>query len=195
MRIRPSRRAVPAAGRVPAEERVAAAGTMPAAGKVPGAGTVAAVATVVGLLGLVGLTAGCGTDTNLAADPSAHSGQAADKFDPFPEPSRWNLTVGPTYSAILGPLSGGGTKKKTFTITGAPDLVFWLGCLGTGTARLSSPDMTLDWIVQCGVDREPGGIIVNPTHAPVGKKVTVHLTVPAGDRWSMRIDAPVLAAS
>ena len=78
MRIRPSRRAVPAAG------------------------TMAAVATVAGLLGLVGLTAGCGTDTNPAADPSAHSGQAADKFDPFPEPSTWNLSVGPTYWRSLG---------------------------------------------------------------------------------------------
>ena len=170
MRIRLNRRAVPA-------------------------GTVATVVTVAGLLGLAGLTAGCGTDTNPAADPSAHTGQAADKFDPFPEPRRWNLTVGPSYAAILGPLSGEGTKQKTFTITGQKNLVFWLGCLGTGTARRSSPDMTLDWTVQCGVNREPAGINVNPTHAPVGLKATVHLTVPAGDRWSLRIDAPVPAAS
>jgi hypothetical protein len=161
---------------------------------VPAAGTVAAVATVSGLLGLAGLTAGCGTDTNPAADPAAPSSQATNRFDPFPEPSTWNLSVGPTYSAILGPLSGGGTKK-TFTVTGEPELVFWLGCLGTGTARLSSPDMTLDWIVQCGVNREPGGIIVNPTHAPVGKKITVDLTIPAGDQWSLRIDAPAPTAS
>jgi hypothetical protein len=156
----------------------------------------AGLAGLVGLVGLlavvalVGLTAGCGTDTALSADPSAHSGQAAKQFDAFPEPKTWNGMVGPTYAAILGPLSGGQTKK-TFTITGHSNLVFWVGCLGTGTARLSSPDMTLDWKVACGVNREPAGIDVDPTHAPVGKKVTVRLTIPAGDTWSLRIDAPV----
>ena len=149
---------------------------------------------LVGLVGLACLTAGCGTDTAVAADPSAHSGQAANQFDPFPEPKTWNLTVGPTYTAILGPLSGGGAKHA-FTITGHSDLVFWLGCLGTGDARLTSPDMTLAWTVECGVNREPAGINVDPTHVPVGKKVTVDLSVPAGARWSLRIDAPVTSPS
>jgi hypothetical protein len=175
MRISPSLRAAPAAGRL-----------------------VTAVA-VAGLVGVAGLTAGCGTDTNPAADPSVHSDQPLNKFDPFPEPKTWNLSVGPAYTAIFGPLSGktsgSGTKKKTFTITGQPDLVFWLGCLGTGTARLSSPDMTLDWTVPCGVNRTPGGINVNPTHAPAGKKVTVVLTVTAGSSWSLRIDALATAVS
>jgi hypothetical protein len=153
----------------------------------------AAVAGLAVLAVLAGLVAGCGTDTNIAADPSAHSGQAADQFDAFPEPATWNLTVGPTYTAILGPLSGT-ERKKTFTITGRPNLVFWLGCLGTGTARLSSPDMTLDWRVQCGVNREPAAINVDPTHARPGKMVEVRLTVPAGDRWSFRVDAPVTPA-
>jgi hypothetical protein len=159
----------------------------------PAASTVTAAVTIAGLAGLGCLTAGCGSDTNIAADPSAHSGQSVNQFDAFPEPKTWNLTVGPTYSAILGPLSGGGTKQ-TFTVTGQSDLVFWLGCLGSGTARLTSPDMTLDWTVECGVDRDPAGINVDPTHAPVGKKVTVDLSIPAGARWSLRIDAPVTPA-
>ena len=169
------------------------ASTVPGAVAVTGLAGLVGLAGVAGLAGLAGLTAGCGTDTAIAADPSAHSGQAADQFDPFPEPKTWNLTVGPTYSAILGPLSGDGTKHA-FTIAGHSSLVFWLGCLGTGNARLTSPDMTLDWTVECGVDREPAGIDVDPTHAPVGRKVTVDLSIPAGARWSLRIDAPVTPA-
>ena len=121
------------------------------------------------------------------------SAPPASKFAAFPISKVWSGPGG-KFQAIVGPLSGSG-QEKTFTFAAGSNLVIWFGCLGTGTAHLSSKDMALDWHVTCDSNPDPIATQINPTNAPAGKKVTVDLTIPAGAKWEIRVDAPAVAAA
>jgi hypothetical protein len=125
----------------------------------------------------VALSAGCGAPT-------------VTKFEAFPVSKAWTGPDGLTFQPVFGPRTGG-PGKKTFTMAGGPNMVVWFACIGTGTAEVTSPDMALDWTVQCGRQSpDPGGIQLDPSHAPAGAKVTVDLVIPAKARYLLRVDAP-----
>ena len=48
-------------------------------------------------------------------------------------------------------------------IAAGPDLVLWLGRLGTGSAKLTSAPLGLSWSVQCGSRVDPQSITFSPT--------------------------------
>jgi hypothetical protein len=110
-------------------------------------------------------------------------------FTGFPMPSAWaGGTYSKHYQAILGPKYG--TGPKSFTIRAAADMVFWVGCVGTGDAVLRSPALGLDWHLPCSDYGDPAGLEFDPkTAVPAGKKVSVKLVTTVGtDRWDFRVD-------
>jgi len=82
-----------------------------------------------------------------------------------------------------------GTTPRKFSFTATSSVVFWLNCIGTGTARLTSPAMNVNWGVPCGTGADPAGITVTPPHAVRGALVKALVTSPPGTRWEIRIDA------
>jgi hypothetical protein len=82
-----------------------------------------------------------------------------------------------------------GTKPRKFSVTVTSSMVFWLGCIGTGTARIVSPPLRLNWGIPCGTGQDPAGIAYVPPKAAVGKTVKVEVTSPARTRWEFRVDA------
>jgi hypothetical protein len=102
------------------------------------------------------------------------------QFSPMPPPGQME---NPGYTAILGPMSGSGSK--TFTISARPGIAVWIGCIGKGMAWMKSP-------VAMGAVCGDGGVFVSgltqPTHYRHGQKLTVRITAPATARWEFRID-------
>jgi hypothetical protein len=142
--------------------------------------------------GLV-LVAGCGTAPAGAAGDSPAIGpvraMSATNFAPFAVPAVWNGYNNAQYAVLLKAVTG--ARPREFHITVGSDMVFWLSCIGTGTARVISADMGLNWGVACGTGDDPSGIDFRPRGAVVGSKVKVLVTAPAGGRWEIRIDVPV----
>jgi hypothetical protein len=139
-------------------------------------------------LAVAALTVGCGA--------SPGGGQAAvaspTAFPVFPIASPWTGPEDKAYEPILGPRSGSGARR--FSIGAEAHLAFWFGCIGTGSARLSSPGLGLGWSIPCDASTDPEGITFTPTtHATPGRKVTlsISVTAPATSHWELRVDAPV----
>lgn len=116
------------------------------------------------------------------------TGAAAKNFAAFPVAAVWNGQDAVVYRVAVNPKSG--TTPRKFTITVKSSVVFWLGCIGAGTARLTSPAIGLDWGIPCGNGGDPVGINFRPPHATLGKQVKVLVTASAGSRWEVRIDEP-----
>ena len=156
--------------------------------------------TLTASLGLSGLAlaAGCsvapaGATANSPAIGPVRTGTAAKNFAPFPVPASWNGQDEVAY--IIAVKAKTGTKPRKFGITAKPSLVFWLNCIGTGSAHLTSPAIKLKWGIPCGNGADPEGITFRPPHAAQGKQVKVLVTASAGARWAVRIDAPAFATT
>jgi hypothetical protein len=152
----------------------------------------ASLAACLGVAGLV-LVAGCGTAPAGAAGDSPAIGpvraMSATNFAPFAVPTVWNGYNNTQYTVVLKAVTG--ARPREFHITVGSDMVFWLSCIGTGTARVISAEMGLNWGVACGTGDDPSGIDFRPRGAVVGSKVKALVTAPAGGRWEIRIDVPV----
>jgi hypothetical protein len=156
----------------------------------------ASLAACLGVAGLV-LVAGCSTAPAGAAGDSPAIGPvravSATNFAPFAVPTVWNGYNNTQYTTLLKAVTG--TRPRKFHITVGSDMVFWLSCIGKGTAQVISADMGLNWGVACGTGDDPSGIDFNPKGAVVGSKVKILVTAPAGSRWEIRIDVPVSAVA
>ena len=154
----------------------------------------ASLAACLGVAGLV-LVAGCGTAPPGAAGNSPAIGPlravAATNFAPFAVPTAWNGNNNTVYKTLLKAVTG--LKPREFHITVGSDMVFWLSCLGKGTARVSNAEMGLNWSVACGTGDDPSAVDFSPTGAVVGSKVKLLVTATPGARWEIRIDVPASA--
>jgi hypothetical protein len=112
----------------------------------------------------------------------------ATNFAPFPVAASWNGQGEVVYVMVVKAKTG--TTPRKFAVTAKPSLVFWLNCIGTGSAHLTSPAINLKWGIHCGDGADPEGITFRPPHAAQGKPVKVLVTASAGARWEIRIDAP-----
>jgi hypothetical protein len=156
-----------------------------------------ALAVSLGLSGLA-LAAGCsvapaGATVNSPAIGPVRTGAGAANFAPFPVPASWNGQDEVVYIMVVK--SKTGTTPRKFTVTVKSSLVFWLNCIGTGSAHLTSPAINLKWGVPCGDGADPEGITFRPPRAAQGKPVKVLVTASAGARWEVRIDAPAFATA
>jgi hypothetical protein len=144
------------------------------------------------------LAAGCsvasaGATTNSPAIGQVRAGAGAKSFAPFPVPASWNGEYDTVYQMVVKAKTG--TKPREFGITARSSVVFWLTCIGTGTAQLISPGIKLKWSVPCGSGDDPAGITFGPPRSAQGKPVKVLVTASAGSRWEVRIDEPAPAAA
>jgi hypothetical protein len=134
-----------------------------------------------------------GATVNSQAIGPVRTGTAAANFAPFPVPASWNGKDEMVYIMVVKAKTG--TMPRKFGVTVKPSLVFWLNCIGTGSAHLTSPAINLKWGVPCGDGADPEGITFRPPHAAQGKPVKVLVAASAGARWEVRIDAPALATA
>jgi hypothetical protein len=154
-------------------------------------------AACLGLSGLA-LAAGCGvapagaTGNSPAIGP-VRTGAGAGNFAPFPVPASWNGKDDVAYKTVVK--SKAGTTPREFGLTARSSMVLWLNCTGTGSARLTSPAISLRWGIPCGSGADPQGLTFTPPHAAQGKPVKVLVTASAGSRWEIRIDEPAPATS
>jgi hypothetical protein len=137
------------------------------------------------LTGCSAAPAGAAYDS-LAIGP-VRTGANAQNFPPFPVPAKWTGADGADYTMVIKAKTG--TKKRKFSVVPTSSLVFWLGCIGKGTARIVSPKISLNWSVPCGSGTNPAGITFTPPSAAVGTKVKVEVTSPPDTRWVFRADA------
>ena len=150
----------------------------------------------LGLCGLC-LAAGCsvapaGATANSPAIGPVRTGEAAKNFPPFPVPATWSGQNDMLYQTVVK--SKAGTAPRKFGFTVKQSMVFWLNCIGTGSARLDGPAIGLAWGVPCGNGADPAGITFTPPPAVQGKLVKVLVTASAGSRWEVRVDEPAPAA-
>jgi hypothetical protein len=139
-------------------------------------------------LAVAALAVGCGASPGGGQSAAA----SATAFPAFPIAPSWTGNDNKEYKPILGPRSGSGARR--FSIGAEAELAFWFGCIGTGSARLSSPAIGLSWSIPCDASTDPEGIMFTPTtHAIPGRKVTlsISVTAPAASQWELRVDAPV----
>jgi hypothetical protein len=97
------------------------------------------------------------------------------------------------YQAVVK--SKAGTAPRKFGFTVRQSMVFWLNCIGTGSARLASPAIGLAWGIPCGNGADPAGITFAPPRAVQGKSVKVLVTASADSRWEIRVDEPAPAGA
>ena len=138
------------------------------------------------------LTAGCsaapaGAVSNSAAiGPVRTTTTGLANFPPFPVPAKWAGAGGKDYEMVVKAKTG--TKRHVFSFTATSSVVFWLNCIGKGTARLTSPAMHVNWGVPCGTGANPGGITVTTPPAAQGALVKAQVTSPPGTRCEIRVD-------
>src|ERR1700761_7213661 len=142
---------------------------------------------------VLALVAGCsaaapGAAYNSPAVGPTRAAALAENFAPFPVPAVWSGENNATYATVVkaktGTVSPGGIR---FVVK--PEMVFWLNCIGTGKAQLASAGIKLKWSVPCGDGTSPGGINFRPKSSSVGHTAEAYVTVPAGARWEVRVDA------
>jgi hypothetical protein len=118
--------------------------------------------------------------------PAASTGVNAVNLAPFPVPSTWTGKDGSVYTAVIKPKTG--TTPGTFSVIPTSSVVFWLGCIGEGTARVASPSIGLHWSIPCGGVADPEGITFIPPRAAVGTSVKIKVTSSPHTRWEVRVD-------
>jgi hypothetical protein len=111
-------------------------------------------------------------------------------FPPFQVPATWSGYRNTAYRQIQKAVTG--TKPRNLHIPAGPDMVFWLGCLGAGRAKLKSPSLGLAWSINCGTRLDPQSINFSPTTGiSAGREVLVLVAATPGARWVVRVDEPV----
>ncbi len=137
------------------------------------------------------LAAGCSaappgaTRTSPAVGPVQRHPGITD-FPPFPVPDTYNGLGNSVYTMVQKAKSG--TAPGGFHVTVKPSMVFWLNCIGKGTAQLSSPGISLSWSVPCGDGGTPAGITFTPKGSAVGHVAFVLVTASRTSKWEIRID-------
>lgn len=139
------------------------------------------------------LVAGCSAAPAGAATGSPAVGQTGaatpSDFPPFQVPATWSGYKNTAYRQIQKAATG--KKPRNLHITAGPDLVFWLGCLGAGSATLKSKSLGLHWSIRCGTRFDPQSVNFSPTTAiTAGRAVLVLVSATPGARWEVRVDAP-----
>ena len=152
---------------------------------------VAASLALSGALSGAVLAAGCSAAPAGAAGGSpavgpVRVGAAAVNFPPFPVPAKWAGAGGVRYTMIVKAKTGATPRKFSFTPKSVLEL--WLGCIGTGTARVVSAPLDLSWAVPCGASADPVGLTYTPPGSALDTKVKVLVTSPPGTRWLFRAD-------
>ena len=152
-----------------------------------------ALGVSLALAGLA-LAAGCsvapaGATVDSAAIGPIRTGAGAKNFAPFPVPASWVGQDNVTYKLVVKGKTG--TAAREFGFIAKSSMVFWLNCIGAGSAHLTSPAIGLKWGVPCGDGADPQGLTYGPPAAAQGKPAKVLVTAPAGARWEVRVDAEV----
>jgi len=155
----------------------------------------ACLAAVCLTTGGLALTAGCSAApadaiNNSPAIGPVRTGTELTNFAQFPVSAKWAGEGGKDYTMVVKAKTGMAPRK--FTFTAASSMVFWLNCIGTGTARIVSPAMRVNWGVPCGNGADPAGITVAAPRAVRGAQVKVLVTSPPGTRWEIRVDARLI---
>jgi hypothetical protein len=135
--------------------------------------------------------AGCSAAPPGAAGTSpaigpVRTGAAAAAFGPFPVPAVWNGKDYRSYEMVVKPKAG--VKPHNVRFIARQDLVFWLNCIGAGSATLTSSDIRFHWSVPCGSGADPAAVNFSPRAAAVGHAVNVLVTASPGARWEVRVD-------
>ncbi len=126
-----------------------------------------------------------GATHNSRAVGPVHRGHTLD-FAPFPVPDTYNGLSNNVYTMVLKAKTG--TQPAMFHFTVRSSMVFWLNCIGKGTAELSNPGLDLNWSVPCGDGTTPAGITFQPKASVVGHTTTVLVTTTRKSHWEVRID-------
>jgi hypothetical protein len=117
--------------------------------------------------------------------PVERHGDVTD-FAPFPVPATYNGLGNNVYTMVQKAKTG--VAPGGFHVTVKPDMVFWLNCIGRGTALVSSPGIALKWSVPCNDGSSPRGINFAPKASAVGHVAFVLVTSTRGSKWEIRID-------
>jgi hypothetical protein len=142
-------------------------------------------------LAAVLLAAGCSaappgaTRNSPAVGPVQRHPNITD-FPPFPVPDTYNGLSNSVYTQVQKPKTG--TAPGGFHFTVKTSMVFWLNCIGKGTAQLSSPGISLQWSVPCNDGGSPRGITFRPKGSAVGHVAFVLVTATRESKWEVRID-------
>ena len=115
-------------------------------------------------------------------------GAVKDSFAPFPQPEVYNGLNNKVFWQVQKPKTGAGTRS--FRITLASQMVFWLNCIGktTAKAQINSPGIGLKYDIFCGDGISPGGITFAPKASDVGHSDVYTVTVTTGAKWEIRVD-------
>jgi hypothetical protein len=142
-------------------------------------------------LAAVLLAAGCSaappgaTRTSIAVGPVQKHPHETD-FPPFPVPTTYNGLNNNVYTQVQKPQTG--TATGGFHVTVRLSMVFWLNCIGKGTAMMSSPGIDLKWSVPCNDGSSPRGITFRPKGSAVGHVAFVLVSATRESKWEVRID-------
>jgi hypothetical protein len=137
------------------------------------------------------LAAGCSAAPPGATRDSSAVGPVvkgkSTNFAVFPVPAVYNGLGNSVYRQVQKPQTG--VAPGGFHVTVRPSLVFWLNCIGKGTARVSSPGIDLSWSVPCNDGTSPAGITFRAKASAVGHVAFVLVTATRESHWEVRIDA------
>ena len=111
---------------------------------------------------------------------------APTNFASFPVPETYNALGNNVYRQVQKPQTG--TAPGGFHVKVRPDMVFWLNCMGRGTALVSSPGIGLKWSVPCDDGISPKGINFRAKASAVGHMAFVVVSATRGSKWEFRID-------
>ena len=111
---------------------------------------------------------------------------ATPNFHPFPQPDTYNGLGNNVYTMVQKAATG--TQPGGFHFTVKPSMVFWLNCIGKGTATLSSQGIGLKWSVPCNDGSSPDGITVSPKASAVGHMAFVVVSTTRASKWEFRLD-------
>jgi hypothetical protein len=117
--------------------------------------------------------------------PVERHGDVTD-FAPFQVPATYNGLGNSVYTQVQKATTG--TALGGFHVTVKPSMVFWLNCIGRGTAQLSSPGISLRWSVPCDDGSSPKSINFRAKASAVGHVAFVLVTSTRGSKWEVRID-------
>jgi hypothetical protein len=142
-------------------------------------------------LAAVFLAAGCSaaipgaTRTSSAVGPIQRHPHETD-FPPFQVPATYNGLDDNVYTQV--DKASTGVAPGGFHVTVRPTMVFWLNCIGKGTALLSSPGIDLKWSIPCDNGSSPRGITFRPKGSAVGHVAFVLVSTTRQSKWEVRID-------
>jgi hypothetical protein len=137
------------------------------------------------------LAAGCSaappgaTYKSRVVGPVVRHGNNVD-FAPFPVPDTYYGLDNNVYRMVQKAQTG--TALGGFHVTVRINMVFWLNCIGKGTATASSPGIDLKWSVPCGDGTSPDGITFRPKGSAVGHVAFVLVNATRDSKWEFRVD-------